>query len=78
MFGQVQLEIKKIEQILDPEQYRDILSCYGKVLVDGKEWSALDFKAEVAKHVKSRKTFKISKAKRLVINSVRLEVAKGS
>ena len=78
VFGRVQLDIKKRDQILKPDEYRDILSRHGKVLVYGQDWSALDFKSEVKKFVKATKTFKISEAKKLLISSDRLEVAASS
>ena len=70
--------LKKRDQILKPDEYRDILSRHGKVLVYGQDWSALDFKSEVKKFVKATKTFKISEAKKLLISSDRLEVAASS
>ena len=44
----------------------------GEKLVYGQD---LDFKSEVKKFVKSAKSFKISEAKKLIINTDKLEVA---
>ncbi|XP_065650886.1 uncharacterized protein LOC136079093 [Hydra vulgaris] len=78
VFGRVQQDIKKHEQILEPDIYRDILSRHGRVFVFGQDWSALDFKAEVKKFAKIIKTFKISEGKKLIINSNHLEIAQCS
>ena len=74
MFGRVQLDIKKRDQNFEPNEYINILSRHGKVMVYGQNWSAHDFKSEVKKYVMSKKTFKISEAKKLLINSDKLEV----
>ncbi|XP_065654381.1 uncharacterized protein LOC136080946 [Hydra vulgaris] len=75
VFGHVQQDIKKHEQILEPDIYRDILN---KVFVFGQDWSALDFKAEVKKFVKTIKTFQIGEGKKLIIKSNYLEIAQCS
>ncbi|XP_065645591.1 uncharacterized protein LOC136076054 [Hydra vulgaris] len=53
VFGRVQLDIKKRDQIFEPNEYINILSRHGKVMVYGQNWSAHDFKSCAKKHLKS-------------------------
>ena len=62
-------DTKNKEEILMPSEY--ILSRQGKVLVYGQD---IDFKSGFKKLVKSAKSFKISEAKKLIINTDNLEV----
>lgn len=72
VFGRIGQNVKKIDNILLPEEYFEILRQHGTVHVYGKSWHCFDFKTETEAYIKAKRTFKISEAKGLQITSDKL------
>ena len=71
----VSKDIKRLEKIILPEEYLDILKRHGTVYQCGVDWQAYDCKREAQKHVTPKRGFRISNVKRLKINSDRILVS---
>lgn len=69
VFGRIEQDIRKHDTILVPSKYVQILSKHGNVLVYGKDWHSYDYKSAAASYCKSQRSFKISDAKMLRVNS---------
>ena len=63
VFGRIEQDVRKKESILLPSEYISILKKHGTVLCYTEDWSALDFKAEVKRFVKAKRSFKLSEAR---------------
>ena len=72
MFGRSEQEIRKKDTILLPSEYLEIMRKHGNVHVYGEHWHCYDFKTAAGKHCASARSFKISDAKVLEINSDRV------
>ncbi|XP_041365380.1 uncharacterized protein LOC121380568 [Gigantopelta aegis] len=69
VFGRIEQDIRKNNTILLPDEYVAILNKHGKVHEYCTDWQCRDFKTAAAAHCKSQRSFKISDAKVLRINS---------
>lgn len=69
VFGRIELELRRRETILLPSEYDTVLRKHGTVLVYNEQWQAFDYKAATAAHTKSTRSFKISEAKVLRVES---------
>ena len=66
VFGRIQQALRKINSILIPEVYLEIMAKFGRILVYNKDFKALNFKHTTSMFVESQRGFKISEAR--VIN----------
>ena len=71
-FGCIEQDIRKKDTILLPSEYLEILRKHGNVHVYGENWQCYDFKAAAASQCCSTRSFKISQARVLEINSDKL------
>ncbi|GFN75697.1 hypothetical protein PoB_000220300 [Plakobranchus ocellatus] len=69
----VQIKEPQPVQDMPPEAYHEILAKHGSEHLLQHDWLAYNFKAAVANHVKQQMTFKISKAKVLLLYSDQLD-----
>lgn len=53
IFGQIEKELRKVDTIIDPQEYVDIFSKYGNVKILGRDVPVYEFKSVVAVNVKS-------------------------
>ena len=72
VFGRIEQDIRKNNTILLPEGYHQILAKHGNVYEYGTDWQCFDYKASAAEFCKSKRTFRISDAKVLRIDSDKL------
>lgn len=63
VFGRIEKEYRKHEDIISPQDYCDILENTGNLLRYGKDWTVKDFKTQAKKIFKSKLPFKISEVK---------------
>ncbi len=77
VFGRIEQKIRKIDTILLPQEYHDILQQFGHVHVYGTDWEAFDYRSATKECVKAQKSFKISEARMLDLstNKVGLKTA---
>lgn len=59
VFGRIEKEYRKKEEILSPAEYREIIAKSGKVFVWGKDWFSYDFKQKSKELLKSNLSFKM-------------------
>ena len=67
-FGRVEKKLRRIEEILLPEQYFAEFAKVGHVHVHGQNWHAYDIKEAVDMSIKRPPPFKISEARKLKIS----------
>lgn len=69
VFGNIEKKIRQIENILNPNQYLDIISQHGSVFKLGTDCEVADWKEAAKKVIKSTSTlhFKISECKRFFL-----------
>lgn len=67
VFGRIEKELRRMETIINPQEYIDIFSKYGQVKIVGKDVPVYDFKSCVAENVKapSQLHFQFAPSKRL-------------
>lgn len=63
VFGRVEKEYRKREEILVPREYHEILKNHGTVNVWGQDWNTFDYKSVSQSIVKKKLPFKISEAR---------------
>ncbi|XP_061746904.1 uncharacterized protein LOC133545391 isoform X2 [Nerophis ophidion] len=68
-FGRIELDIRKKESVLLPEDYIDILQRHGRVHRYTQDWHCFDFKAAAGKHCQYKRSFKLSEAKSLLLGN---------
>ena len=74
VFGNIEKRIKKIENIVTPEEYiNEIKNAGSNILRGGQDWDVYDWKTEAQRILKSTSSlhFRISKIKKLVISRVK-------
>ena len=69
VFGRIEQNIRRKPTILLPEDYVDIMKDHGVVHKYGEDWSAKDFKEATKANVKQQRSFKLSEARVVEINS---------
>lgn len=72
VFGRVEQSIRRQYTILLPSDYSEILSQHGRVLSYTNDWTALDYKTEIKKYLKTTRTYKISEARILQLKDGQL------
>lgn len=63
VFGRIEQDIRKKDQILLPSEYLSILGKHGTVFEYDKDWQVYDIKQEVKRLTKAARSFKLSEAK---------------
>lgn len=66
-FGRVEKFLKKVDTILTPEGYFTHFKKVGQVREISKDWNLFDWKCLASDILKSKQAFKISEAKRILI-----------
>nr|CAH7721052.1 unnamed protein product [Callosobruchus chinensis] len=63
IFGRIEKQYRKLEEMISPTDYYDILGKSGKLFCYGQDWVTKDLKTETRKIFKSKLPFKISETK---------------
>lgn len=66
-FGRVEKFLKKVDTILTPEEYFTHFKKVGQIRELSQDWNLFDWKSLASDILKSKQTFKISEAKRILI-----------
>jgi hypothetical protein len=66
-FGRVEQILKKIETIIQPQEYFEVFKTVGQLREIGIDWKVYDWKSLALKILKVKQTFKISEVKRMLI-----------
>ncbi len=66
-FGRVEKILNKEETILQPKEYFEIFSKVGQLREIGVHWKVFDWKSWASNILKAKQTFKISEAKKILI-----------
>ena len=69
VFGRIEQQIRKNNSVLHPEEYYELLREHGNVYVYDIDWQAFDFKSQTQALLKSQRSFKLSEARMLLLNS---------
>ncbi|KAK5648380.1 hypothetical protein RI129_003272 [Pyrocoelia pectoralis] len=74
VFGRIEKEYRKHEEMISPKDYCDILEKTGNLMRYGKDWTVRELKTQAKKMFKSKLPFKISEAKVIQYQRVRDKV----
>ena len=69
VFGRIEQKLRKMDTVLLPSDYHAVLQNHGTVHVYGEYWRASDYRSATAQHTKVQRSFRISDARVIEINS---------
>ena len=68
VFGRIEQKLRKMDTVLLPSDYHEVLSNHGIVHVYGQDWQASDYRSATAQHTKGQQSFRISDARVIEIS----------
>nr|CAH7730369.1 unnamed protein product [Callosobruchus chinensis] len=74
IFGRIEKQYRKLEEMISPTDYYDILGKSGKLFCYGQDWVTKDLKTETRKIFKSKLPFKISETKVIQYKKTKVKV----
>ena len=68
VFGRIEQKLRKMDTVLLPRDYHEVLSNHGTVQVYGQDWQTSDYRPATAQHTKGQRSFRLSDARVIEIS----------